>query len=267
MAKQTVEKNNLISGDTQSSKGIFVSLYSEAMSGKSIHFIIAALIIGVVLIGSTAGIVSIFSHTSAIKLMGDELNELKKEKVLAISENVARKNSLIALRMQEQFETIIKNERKNLVMTKYYYNNYFLCTGMVSLLGIFSAVFLLFISRKGWMNSNPYLLISFLITTGSSIYFSALPALFDYEQNCTVHKNSYVKYNQYKNIYLTFASTGQTIYMLNGKKINSASDFINFIDYSLKKIYDIPFSFNPSAALSNEDIFQKFSQNINTNTQ
>jgi len=247
--------------------GICRTLLREINMRQSLKLFLVGLLFSVVLIGSSSGVFYIFARVNSSIIMENELRslDLDHSAQLKFTANLMHKEmELIRNRMQEQFSNIRAQQRQNLLLLRHYYHNNFICIGMVTFMGILSAIFLLFISKKGWMNSNPYLLIAFLVTSSSSVFFGPLPALYGYEKTSEKLKDNYLKYTDLNNCYLSYAATESTLLTFADKsKIKTPVDFINVMDYHFKKMYMIPIFFDAGAAPKSDDILRSITGKLN----
>jgi len=261
MAKNEDNSNEIATNN------IFHNLISEFKENKSFHIFITGIVMGIFLVGVTAGVFYIFARANASILMGKQLKELDPqiEKKLEFSHNLMRKDlDVLRNRMQDQYSDIRGHQLQNLLMLKHYYQNYFICIGMVTVMGILSAIFLLFISKKGWMNSNAHLLTAFLITSSSGVFFGPIPTLYGYIETSEKLRNNYLAYNELSNYYATYAAIESTLMTFPDRKpIKNAADFINVIDYHVKKMQEIPVFFNANATPKVDEIFKSITGKLN----
>lgn len=260
--KNDKEKTAGLKQPPEKKPGFLTAILQEMLANQAIKRAIIGFIVTISLIGLATGILYLYARVNSSKMMRSELTALSLEKTLKFDPSLMKASALIRERMQEQFNRIRSNEKQSLVLMRYYFHNYFICTGMVGILGIFSAIFLLFISKKGWLNSNSYLLMAFLTTSSGSIFFGGIPKLYEYDKNFGIYKTQYLQYVNLKNIYLSYAATGKTIYQFQKKPIKSPVDFIYFIDWNMTTLFDIPIYFNPEAATTNSAIVKSFTEQL-----
>lgn len=101
-------------------------------------------------------------------------------------------------KLKEQYIITRESKKAHLLMAKKYNSFQFTCHLLVIVCGVFSAMLLFLITKKGWDNiGNFYLKSSFLVFFLFGSLFGIIPEVFKNSENT---KENYARYNSYSDI-------------------------------------------------------------------
>jgi len=145
-------------------------------------------------------------------------------------------------RLREQLNSAYVEAQHHLSLVQQLYGLYFMQVAMFVLTTAFAAILLVFVSREGWKETDPYLLIAFSICATAAVSFSTLPNVFKMADNIDNNKNSYVQCLNIGDEISTYLRTykapakGAT---LSKQTDNTPEHFIATVDEEHKKVQRI----------------------------
>jgi len=247
----------------QTTMGFFKNSISLIFSDLVVRYLIAGAIMLFLIYVVAVGSLYVFSSFHVKKWVGDRMEQLTVNEKLQFSVPGGEANKRYLARIQEQFSQVRARGAMHFSIIIFYYKSYFISTMMTSLLGVVAAIFLIFLSKRGWQESNPYLVICFLVTTASSLLFATMPSVFEYEHNINSNFENYSKYNALENLVRTFSKTGTIESRFMKKPIKDAKGFISFIDDQMQVLSTVPIKFNPDAGMTNGQMVSNLNQFMN----
>jgi len=128
-------------------------------------------------------------------------------------------------RLEAQFQELRARCRHHLTVMTEFYGWYYMAIIMMSLTAAIAAMILLWISKKGWSDATPAVLIAFVIMATATIYYREFPGVFKQEENIAENKRLYLAYVVLQNEMRSYCVTGED---LNGKK-QPAAKFIHYL--------------------------------------
>jgi hypothetical protein len=166
------------------------------------HCLLAA-----ILIGLTIGCSELFSSIAQRHATGWKAN-LKPDEQLALKFGPdSPANQAEQARLQEQVERIRKRIKLHLDVMEFFYIRYYMVILTFAIAGALAAITLVLVSKRGWEQTNEYILTAFFVMTACAVFFGAFPGMFQQEQNIKENKALYLKYEALENEVLSFAAT------------------------------------------------------------
>ena len=137
-----------------------------------------------------------------------------------------------------------------------YLGNYYMAIVTAMTLGAISAIALLLVGPKGWMNANEYLVNVLLISGAIAAYFSGFPGVFQQPQMIGAHRAQILRYealldgmaSHVANARLVpaiCAGVGATVHSRVREESFPPVEFIGCIDAALARS-DLPFAMDPT---------------------
>ncbi|HEV2706162.1 MAG TPA: Calx-beta domain-containing protein [Pyrinomonadaceae bacterium] len=125
-------------------------------------------------------------------------------------------NSVIAAaeqqrRLQEQVARIRERLALHLDVMNFYYTRYYMAIITFSIAAGVAGIILVLISKRGWEQTNEYVITSFLVMAAASVFYGAFPGVFQQEQNIVDNKVLYLKYLALENEVFSYAVTGEAL--------------------------------------------------------
>lgn len=118
-----------------------------------------------------------------------KFNSIKKKPLYF--ENSKIKEISIQERLKEQISQIRDRARRHLNVVIFYYSKYYSSIAMSAVFAVFGGMLFIFISLRGWKESNNNLLIVFIISSSISALFAVIPSLFQQSQNIENNEQLY----------------------------------------------------------------------------
>lgn len=112
-------------------------------------------------------------------------------------------------RLQEQLRESIDRTKHHLAVMRFFYTRYYVAIILFSMTGALAAVSLVLISKRGWEDSNEYVITVFFLMTALTICFGSFPGLFQQDKNIADNKALYLKYSALTNEIISYAVTGE----------------------------------------------------------
>ncbi|MDH5432865.1 MAG: hypothetical protein OEY19_02890 [Gammaproteobacteria bacterium] len=238
-----------------------VSLNKIIEKPLSRHFLITLSIIFVI------AVATLISHYLvrgvAEEWLNIEINDLKDpdSRQLLFQDDNSVIPELARQRIEEQYTTIRSREKFHLDVTIFFYSRYVTTLTVATVLAILSAVMLLFISKSGWINTNPYIINAFLTISSCATFFSIMPELYEQKINIEENKSLYVKYTKLDHETRSFVATLPVNY--SSTKNQELANFIKHTDDSLAKLHILPLSLDPEAINRVDDEVNKVESQTN----
>lgn len=147
-------------------------------------------------------------------------------------------------RLKEQISQIRARARRHLNVVIFYYSKYYSSIVMSAVFGVFGGMLFIFISLRGWKESNNNLLIIFIISSSISALFAVIPSLFQQSQNIENNEQLYRGH-----IYLENRIRSYVAYYKTCDDNNSISpkEFMLDIDNKMKNLDELTVLFDPKA--------------------
>ena len=125
----------------------------------------------------------------------------------------------------------------NLNFAMMFYKQYYVMIMMVSILGVIATALVAFISKSGWQSANKYVTLIFFIVAAHTLFFYAIPNIFEFQKNISVNMTSYINYANLENRVLTFIVNKD-----NFIKKDEAGKYISNVENTMEKINNISMS-------------------------
>ncbi len=143
-------------------------------------------------------------------------------------------------RLEQQMVEIKSRAQNHLKLMKEFYLYYFTFVAPASVLGIFAAITLVFISKSGWDKANRHLLIVFVVLTGVAALLRTFPIIFKYEKNIVDNKTQYLRYIALEHELLSYFATSESI---DGES-KTLSQVIHYLDNQFNEIHNFYIGFD-----------------------
>lgn len=147
-------------------------------------------------------------------------------------------------RLNGQFREVRGRVLHHFNVTKAFYENHFVTVATTGILAAIAAITLLFITSTGWQPSKPRTKAIFVIATAAATYCSAIPSVFQQEQNMNENRRLYLENVNLANDLCSYAATGKTAKLPATKQ--SAVAFISYVDQRMSQLNPISVTFNAS---------------------
>lgn len=135
----------------------------------------------------------------------------------------------------------------------YFYVRYYTSIAITSSAAIIAAICLIFISKDGLTNANPYVINLFLASSSMGILFGTFPAVFKQEKNVSDNKALYLRYSALEQQILTYLVTGKD--PINQPDEQEIKNFIYYLDKQMEKINQLAIGFDSTRIPKYQDIY------------
>lgn len=115
------------------------------------------------------------------------------------------------LRLSQLHHTVQDRERLHASIMEFYYKRFFMGIITMSITGALAAIMLVIISKRGWENTDSYLITVFFIASAATVFFSSLPGVFRQDQNITDNKALLLKFMALENEVQSYAMTNEAL--------------------------------------------------------
>lgn len=145
------------------------------------------------------------------------------------------KTSIEHSRLEEQLKDTQRYARYHMQVLRFFYAYYYMSILLFTTSGVGAAIALVLISKRGWDQSNEYLITTFFVMTAITLFYNAMPKAFAHVQNIAENKALYLKYISLENEIRSYAVTGEPMHenQEGTGNQNTTKDFIHYIDRQL----------------------------------
>jgi hypothetical protein len=154
-------------------------------------------------------------------------------------------------RLIEQVRTIRGRAIHHFIVMRYFYSRYYMAISIGMITGILAAVALLFITKKGWDQSNQYIKTVLITATAITAYFGAFPAVFQQSQNIADNKKLYLQYIALHDEVMSFLPSQENI----SGEAKKVSEFIDYIDKQLVQLNTFAIGFDDTKVPDYKETF------------
>lgn len=136
-------------------------------------------------------------------------------------------------RLNEQLTDANLRMASHLNIMTFFFTRYFAAIAMISVFGAGAAVLLLLVTQKGWTAAHPLMLTALFVTTAIAVFYRAVPASFQQQQNITENKALLLRYMALEQDVRSFVVTGQLRQGLTATVNPTTNEFISYVDQQL----------------------------------
>lgn len=163
---------------------------------------------------------------SILSPLQSEQSEQTEQSEIAISKEQHK-------RLSKQLEDTQNYARYHMKLLQFFYAYYYMSILLFTTSGFVAAIALVMISKRGWDQSNEYLITTFFVMTAITVFYKSIPKAFGHIQNIADNKILYLKYISLENEILSYAVTGEPMNETQRESSYTAKDFIHYVDQQL----------------------------------
>ncbi len=198
------------------------------------------------------------AQTNANSWLQGDIERFKSNKDIIFSSAFENESMELKNRLEEQFDMVRNRAKTHQTIMVFYYSKYYMAITLATITGIIASLMLLIISKKGWENTNKYIITIFLTFSGLTAYFSAFPTLFDQKSNIEANKKLYANYLSLEDKILSYVVTKEG----QDNKVIELNVFVHKIDVFVEKTNQLPIELNHDGI---QDTVDSMSNRINSN--
>jgi len=150
-------------------------------------------------------------------------------------------------RLGEQYDITVVRAFFHADLFSHYIAEHFAALSLTFACGIFTAAALVIISRKGWENTNNYVLTFFIASTLATSFFGGYPQLASHTENVQENEKLFLEHGNLAGEMRTFAVTQRGRSDDGQEAVKDLAEFIHYIDRKLAAMNHIPLEFDASA--------------------
>lgn len=157
-----------------------------------------------------------------------------------------RGDSLERTRFEQQFRSASRAAKLHGEIMGQFYRAHFIHVSMATICAVLAASLLVFVSVKGWSQSDPRLLAALVVVAGGTAIFTGLSAVYQQARNVSDSKALYQQAMALRERMLTFAATNDRHKNVVPLGDTTVAVMLRSVDGDLAKVTTVPIGFDES---------------------
>lgn len=149
-------------------------------------------------------------------------------------------NASTKLRMAHQLEEVRNRRVHHLLVMRRFYVNYYMTVTVAALMGIVSAIILVYISNKGIGETDARVRTAFLTASILTAFFLAMPNIYRQQENIADNKALALSYAALENEIASFFAANQSV----DGKIRQSKQFLRYVDSRMALLGNVAIGFD-----------------------